>query len=1160
MNFLRIILYTALAMAVLLVLSVVAWLVYTAILNRLERRLAARKGPYRDMVAGLATRERELLEPAIHQLGTLRDFEALEAVLEEQARTTTERPAWLLDAYDRLGLVDKYIERLRNARRWRDRAFAAELLGRVGSAKAVTPLLETVAAARAEDADVREIALRALARIADPRAVEPLVQALRSSEVWLTPRIADILARHGEDAVGPMLALLDEGGRHHARAWAASVLGEVQSHRGFPVLVRALGDPDDEVRAKASGALGKLGDRRAVPYLLDHLLTDPAPFVRARIAGALGQFDDPDVIERLVRALGDPAWWVRMRSVEALEQIGPQSEGPLLVALDDPDPELRIRAAVALERLGVPGRTVRMIEEGDRPEQAREVLSKFANAGARELIAELLLHPSAAVRLAVVAAVRRTGRRDLSRELIRAASDDGDAIVRASAFDTLRVLNHRGAVPTALTGLADPDGSVRTEAISLLGDLGTSAVVPDVRRRTNDPEAGVRAAAARALGLLRGTEAAPDLARLLTDPSTAVRVAAVEGIADSGLHALTPSVAGCLADSNDRVRVTAARALARLGDASQVPALLRAFTGASPEFRAAVTAAVAILAPAQLETLAQALRSEGAGPDERLAFARALADAPVAGARGVLAQLSRDPEAEVRARAVAAVGRLGGADANALVREALADPDDVVRAAALTAVIRLRDHERSPEIRSLLAQDPSFSVRERAALAAGLLDLKDAEPQLVQAMSPANDPSLRAAALFALGALGHESMAGRLGEMSDGDDVRHLLQERLRHDPEYRLLGRRLRQSHSLELRALASLSRDEMQQQLSDGVRSVLDPEERKRVVAGLRAFQGDRSRSALLQTLRSDPSPDVRAAAMAAVRDMLEPAELLVTARRALGDPALVVRRAAVELFRDVPAPEALAALISTVRIDDDPSVLRSIAEQAEQEWDSFIALALGSGAGGREAVVVTQLARHMTHPGVARLVPPLARSAEPDVRAAVAQLLARRSELATEPIIQQLILDPVPAVRLQAAHAAAAAGLGVQLSALADDPEPDIRRELAQILRTVPDGGALSRLQADSDPRVRAAAAASAISRGERTDLPGDVAPGDAAAAVMDANHLADLREIALTSPEERHRRSAALLLALVGDQVASRVAAGDPVAGVRAAVLAMQDRIR
>jgi HEAT repeat protein len=368
MTFLRIILWAALAMAGIGILAVLAWFGYSAWLNALERRLAARKGPYRDLVAGLAARERELLEPAIHQRGTLRDLDALEAVLEEQARDVQDRPAWLLDAYDRLGLIDKYIERLRTARKWRDRAFAAELLGRVGNAGAVPALLETVQNTRSEDADVREIALRALARIGDPRAVAPLVDALRNAEVWLAPRIADILTRHGEYVVEPMINFLEAGGRHPARAWAANILGEVEAHRAFPVLVRALGDLEDEVRAKSAYALGRLGDRRATPYLLEHLLTDPAPFVRARIAGALGQFDDPEVIERLVRSLGDPAWWVRMRSVEALEQIGEQAEAPLLVALDDPDPELRSRSAVALERLGVPGRAVRMIEEEDRPD------------------------------------------------------------------------------------------------------------------------------------------------------------------------------------------------------------------------------------------------------------------------------------------------------------------------------------------------------------------------------------------------------------------------------------------------------------------------------------------------------------------------------------------------------------------------------------------------------------------------------------------------------------------------------------------------------------------------------------------------------------------------------------------------------------------------
>src|SRR4051812_42578296 len=271
-------------------LTVLAWFVYSTYLDRVERRLAARKGLYRELVSELATRDRALLEPTIHQMSTLYDLDALEAVLEEQARGATGRPEWLLEVYDELGLVDKYIEKLRSARKWRDRAFAAELLGRVGGAKAVPALLETVQATRTEDADVREIALRALARIGDPLAVGPLIIALGTAESWLAPRIADILARHGELVIAPLMTVLSDSPHPTARAWAANVLGEVRAQSAFPALIRGLDDPEDEVRAKSATALGRLGDRRAVSYLLDHMLSDPAPFVRARIAGTLGQF------------------------------------------------------------------------------------------------------------------------------------------------------------------------------------------------------------------------------------------------------------------------------------------------------------------------------------------------------------------------------------------------------------------------------------------------------------------------------------------------------------------------------------------------------------------------------------------------------------------------------------------------------------------------------------------------------------------------------------------------------------------------------------------------------------------------------------------------------------------------------------------------------
>ncbi len=689
---LPIILGIAAAMAGVGLAAVLAWLLYTSYLNRLERRLAYRKGLYRDLVTGLALRDRALLEPQLRELTTLRDFEALEAVLEEQARGATERPAWLLDAYDQLGLVDKYVTRLRTATKWRERAFAAELLGRVGNANAVPALLDTVAATRSEDADVREIALRALARIGDPRAVAPLVEALKHSEVWLVPRIADILTRHGALVVDPMIAFLEDSARHPARAWAASILGEVGAARAFPSLVHALSDLDDEVRAKSASALGRLGDGRAVGYLLDHLLSDPAPFVRARIAQALGQFDKPDVVERLVRALGDPAWWVRMRSVEALEQVGAQAEGPLLLALDDADPEIRIRAAVALERLGVPARMIEAIERGENTTLATDTLARFGHAGARELLAEGLAHPTPAVRAVFVEAIRRAGRRDLATELVHVARSDADPALRAGAFEVLRALQVTEGIAAALDHLDDGAREVRTAALLLVGQLGGPAIAERIESHITDGDPAVRAATATALGL-------------------------------TGARAASRSLLGLLADSDSTVQREAVLALGQLGDAATAVTLLDHFPSAAPLVRVAIATAVTRLDVAQVPALLASLM-EADDRAGKLAVIHTVAEAHPPSASAVLGVLWRDPDAEVRAALV----RLWWhhpdlADATLLERMAR-DPVAAVRVAVAAACAA----GSAGQSLAVLATDSAEEVRAMAAVASLLAGSGDTLP------------------------------------------------------------------------------------------------------------------------------------------------------------------------------------------------------------------------------------------------------------------------------------------------------------------------------------------------------------------------------------------------------------------------------------------------
>jgi HEAT repeat protein len=1150
-NLLPIILVFAVVLFALGVLGVVVWLVYAVWLSRVERALATRKGLYREVVAGLAQRERSLLEPELRQLRTLRDFEALEALLEEQARGVTGRPSWLLDAYDRLGLVDKYAHRLRTARQWRERAFAAELLGRVGNAKAVPALLETVQATRAEDADVREIALRALARIADPRAVDSLVLALKQAEVWLAPRIADILVRHGEPVVEPMLAFLGEPSRHPARAWAANVLGELRVPRAFPALITALKDMDDEVRAKAATALGKLGDRRAVTYLLDHLLSDPAPFVRARVAGALGQFAGNEVIDRLVRALGDPAWWVRMRSVEALEQVGPSAEAPLIVALDDPDPEIRIRAAVALERLGVPGRLVTLIEQGQATTDTADLLTKLGVAGARELLAELLHHPSSAVRSAVVGAIRGAGRKDLSAELIDRACGDSDPGIRAASLDALHALGDRNAVPAALDALGDADERVRAAATDLLGDLGGSELASVIQPRTTDMEPLVRAAAARALGLVRAIGAGAEFSRLLRDPDPRVRAAAAKGTAEANWRGGTPVLVELLSDTDRATQLAAARALGEVGDTSAIAPLVRAFVDADQELSDAITLSLARLDRDALGQIIDLLL-ERQDADSRVRVVRTLGGLKPPYPARLLETLYQDQVPEVRAAAAEVLGRVAGERSAILLQDGLDDPADVVRASAVDALVRLHHSSAAGRILQLLDQDPSELVRERAALATGIFRTPGGEIVLLRVCTRTTEPlDVRAAANLALGTYDQESIVARVVEMADESELRDVLRERLKYDSEYRLLGLRLREARHVELRALGSTSREQMEQILAEGMRGVLSPEERVRLVAGLRAFQGERSRSALLAVVRSDPSPEVRAAALTAVGGMLDAGELHLTASRALADPHRTVRHAAVALFARVAPEKGLPGLLKLLRAEDDPVVLQSVAQRAEGAFPAFLDLALGLDLEGQEAVLLTRIARYMHHPGLRRVLAVISRSTAPPVREAVAALWTARPDLLDETSLTVLGTDPSVSVRRATIGAWAAGHRFDRLSDMLGDPDPGVRQDIARAFLDAPGTAELEPLFLDPDEMVRAALFVTRLLRGEVTDPPGAFAVSwpAAATAVRRTVPIETLRDLARAEREAARRLPAALALAVLGDEAAYTVMRTDPVWSVR-----------
>ena len=154
---------------------------------------------------------------------------------------------------------------------------------------------------------------------------------------------------------------------------------EVEDAAAVDGLCGMLDDSDRDVRESAITSLGKIRDRRAIPFLVP-LLFDPESVLRAAAAVSLRQVDRqwekdesmPQLLPQIKAALDHHDYWVKHSAVKLCEQLGidpnqiglePEPEPATAEAQEHPafsiladllfdfDRDLRLAAAEALGRL-----------------------------------------------------------------------------------------------------------------------------------------------------------------------------------------------------------------------------------------------------------------------------------------------------------------------------------------------------------------------------------------------------------------------------------------------------------------------------------------------------------------------------------------------------------------------------------------------------------------------------------------------------------------------------------------------------------------------------------------------------------------------------------------------------------------------------------------
>ena len=247
------------------------------------------------------------------------------------------------------------------------------------------------------------------------------------------------------------------------------------------------------------------------------LATDPVGAVREAAYEAIGELGERDALPRLLEAFGDAHFGARQAAVLAAGRVAPnEASGAIEALLEDDRPEMRFSAIWTLSRFEIARPERLSVALNDADDEVRllavECMGELNAKSHVEAMAALLEDPSDPVRFAAATALAALGD-SRGASILRVALTNADRAFdaaiglgnledHASLGDLAGLARHRfrspilrAAAARALVMLGDPLGTrvirdilrswrieARQYAVQLVGELGLISLLPDLAK------------------------------------------------------------------------------------------------------------------------------------------------------------------------------------------------------------------------------------------------------------------------------------------------------------------------------------------------------------------------------------------------------------------------------------------------------------------------------------------------------------------------------------------------------------------------------------------------------------------------------------------------------------------------------------------------------